>query len=76
MEKDKKSFRDRLIELADLSDTLENNELFKGGEIKISIVLNSEKYYDILSNFREIDRKNKKFFIDISDIKYEFILED
>ena len=50
MEKDSKSFRDRLVELADLTDMLENNELLKSGEIKISIVLDSEKYYNILSN--------------------------
>jgi len=75
MEKNTKSFRDDVIELADIADKLESIELFENGKISITVELYEKEYRNILSNFREIDRNSDKFIIDISGVNYCFVLK-
>jgi hypothetical protein len=74
MGKNKKSFTDSLSVLADIVNLIEQSELFEEN-VEISIELTDDKYQEVISNFREIDRLNKKFTIDISGVKFNFSLK-
>jgi hypothetical protein len=74
MGKNKKSFTDSLSVLADIVNLIEQSDLFEES-VEISIELTEEKYQEVISNFREIDRLNKKFTIDISGVEFNFSLK-
>jgi len=75
MGKSDESFRDNLKLLAEIADLTENNELFDGGEVQVKITLEKDKYDSILRNFRQIDWKSEKFFINISNTSFKFVLK-
>lgn len=74
MGENKKSFTNPLSVLADIVNIIEQSELFDE-DVEVLIQLPVEKYNKVISNFREIDRMNKKFTIDISNIKFNFFLK-
>lgn len=75
MGKSDESFRDNLKLLAEIADLTESNELFDGGEVQVKITLEKDKYDSILRNFRQIDWKSEKFFINISNTSFKFVLK-
>jgi hypothetical protein len=74
MGENKKSFTNSLSVLADIVNIIEQSELFDE-DVEIDIPLPKENYKKIISNFRDIDRLNKKFTINISDVKFNFFLK-
>jgi hypothetical protein len=74
MGENKESFTNPLSVLADIVNIIEQSELFDK-DVEISIQLPEEKYKKVISIFRDIDRMNKKFTIDISDVKFNFSLK-
>ena len=70
-----KNFRDRLKILAEISDLIESDEIFKDEEVQIRVNLETEKYNSILKNFREIDWGSNKFFINIGNVSFKFVLK-
>jgi hypothetical protein len=74
MGENKESFTNPLSVLADIVNIIEQSELFDE-DVEISIQLPEEKYKKVISIFRDIDRMNKKFTIDISDVKFNFSLK-
>ena len=75
MGKDKKDFGDKLKILAEISELLENEEAFKGGDAEVRLILPKDKYDNILRNFREIDWGSEKFYINIGEISFKFVLK-
>jgi hypothetical protein len=74
MGENKESFTNPLSVLADIVNIIEQSELFDE-DVEISIQLPEEKYKKVISIFRDIDRMNKKFTIDVSDVKFNFSLK-
>lgn len=75
MGKDNEDFRDKLKVLAEISELIENEDYFKGGDTEIRIRLPKEKYDKILRNFREIDWGSDKFYINIGETSFKFVLK-
>jgi hypothetical protein len=75
MGKDNEDFRDKLKVLAEISELIENEDYFKGGDVELRFILPKEKYDKILRNFREIDWGSDKFYINIGEIKFKFVLK-
>lgn len=75
MGKNNENFGDKLKVLAEISESFENEDLFKGEDIQIRINLPKEKYDKILKNFREIDWGSDKFFINMGDTSFKFVLK-
>lgn len=74
MGKDKKSFRDELEKLANISQLVDNSILSKG-DVNIIIELESKEYLKIIKNFADIYKKTEEFVIEISDTKFTFVLK-
>jgi len=74
MAKDKESFMDELSKLAEVTNLIEESFLSKG-EVNIIVELPEEHYKDLMSHFREIDRKQPKCTISISGIDFNFVLK-
>jgi stress response protein SCP2 len=70
MAEDKKDFG-VLSDLAEIADKLEN--AYRGRKTVI-FELDKEEYQTTINMFREIDRKNDKFKVDISGIEFIYIL--
>lgn len=70
MAENKKDFGP-LSDLAEIADKLE--QLYRGRKT-IIFELNKEEYQSTLNMFREVDRRNDKFKIDISGIEFIYIL--
>lgn len=75
MGKDNENFRDTLKTLAEISDLFDKDTLIKKSETEIQITLPKERYDKILKNFREIDWLTEEFYIDISELKFKFVLK-
>jgi hypothetical protein len=75
MGEDKENFRDKLEELAKISDLIESCDLFKDQEVVVKVNLDKSKYESILKNFREIDWKSEKFYINIGTTSFKFVLK-
>ena len=60
-----------LSDLAEIADKLEN--VYRGRKTVI-FELDKEEYQTTINMFREIDRKNDKFKVDISGIEFIYIL--
>lgn len=69
------NFRDKLKLLAEISDTLENIDIFKDEDVQIRVNLDEKKYYSILKNFREIDWGSEKFSINMDNVSFKFVLK-
>lgn len=70
MAEDKKDFG-ILSDLAEVADKLE--KVYRGRKTVI-FELDKEEYQSTLNMFREVDRKNDKFKVDISGIEFIYIL--
>ena len=75
MGKDNENFGDKLKVLAEISELLENEETFQGGDAEVRLILPKEKYDKILRNFREIDWGSDKFYINIGETSFKFVLK-
>ena len=75
MGKDNENFRDTLKTLAEISDLFDKDTLIKKSESEIQITLPKERYDKILKNFREIDWLSEEFYIDVSELKFKFVLK-
>lgn len=75
MGKSDENFRNNLKLLAEIADLTESNELFDGGDVQVKITLEKDKYDSILRNFRQIDWKSEKFFINIGNTSFKFVLK-
>lgn len=75
MGEDIKDFGVQLKTLANIADIIEENEIFKGEDIVVRMNLEKGKYESILKNFREIDWKSEKFFINIGNVSFKFVLK-
>lgn len=60
-----------LSDLAEVADKLE--KVYRGRKTVI-FELDKEEYQSTINMFREIDRKNDKFKVDISGIEFIYIL--
>ena len=60
-----------LSDLAEVADKLE--KVYRGRKT-IIFELDKEEYQSTINMFREIDRKNDKFKVDISGIEFIYIL--
>ena len=69
------NFRDKLKLFAEISDTIENIDIFKDEDVQIRVNLDEKKYYSILKNFREIDWGSEKFFINMGGVSFKFVLK-
>lgn len=76
MEKNRKSFRDEIVSIAEIADKIENTIIFKNSKITINAELNSDSYKKIQSNFREVDKNHNNFSIVIDDITFNFTLKN
>jgi len=74
MGKDKKSFRDELEKLANISQLVDNSILSKG-DVNIIVELELKEYLKIIKNFADIYKNSEEFVIEISDIKFTFVLK-
>lgn len=74
MGKDKKSFRDELEKLANISQLVDNSILSKG-DVNIIVELELKEYLKIIKNFADIYKKSEEFVIEISDTKFTFVLK-
>jgi hypothetical protein len=60
-----------LSDLAEIADRV--SEIYRG-KATIVFELDKEEYQSTLNMFREIDRNNEKFKIDISNVEFIYIL--
>lgn len=74
MGENKENFRGELESLAIVSDYIENCDLFKNEEVTVKVSLEKDKYDKILKNFREIDWNSEKFYINIGNTSFKFVL--
>jgi uncharacterized protein YlzI (FlbEa/FlbD family) len=63
-------------ELENLALIAESVQTIFNGKTTIVFELKGEEYKKVISNFREIDRENKRFSIDISGTEFHFILDE
>lgn len=75
MDENKKSFRNELTLLAEIAELIEKSDIFPEEEFKIDIELEKEKYLNIISNFREVDRKKETFSIVLDNVVFRFVLK-
>lgn len=73
MAKNKNIIFNRLEELANIAESLQN--LYQG-KATIIFELEKEEYNQTISHFREIERHHKQFSIDISGSEFHFILNE
>jgi hypothetical protein len=73
MEENKENSRDWLTQLAELTESIENT--FISGHSKIIVELPEEKFRNLQTNFREIDKGNNEIVISISDVDFTFVLK-
>lgn len=74
MGKNKKSFRDDLEKLAKITDIIEDTCLSKG-DVKVIVELEEKEYRNVISSFGDVYRNLEEIVIDISDIKFTFVLK-
>lgn len=75
MGKNNENFRDTLKTLAEISDLFDKDSLLKNSETEIKIILPIDNYNKILKNFREVDWLTEEFYIDMSNLKFKFVLK-
>lgn len=75
MAEDKENFRNKLESLAQISDYIEKCDLFTNEEVIVKVTLEKDNYENILKNFREIDWKSEKFYINIGKTSFKFVLK-
>lgn len=75
MGENNEDFRDELKKFAEISDLIESSKIFENEKVDLKVTLKKEKYESVLKNFREIDWKSDKFFINFGKVSFKFILE-
>ena len=60
--------------LSDLAEIADRVTYIYSGKETIIFELDKEEYLSTLNMFREVDRKNEKFKIDISNVEFIYIL--
>ena len=75
MEENKEDFRDELKTLAEISELIESSKIFENEDVVVKVVLEKEKYNQVLRNFREVDWNSEKFFINFGSTSFKFILD-
>jgi len=76
MVENKESFGDKLKQLAEVTEVIENIDIFTKENVQIKVTLEKEKYNKILRNFREVDWGADKFYINIGNISFKFVLKN
>jgi hypothetical protein len=74
MAENTESVRDELTKLAEITNLLDETTTIKKGFTGV-IELENEDFLKFLSMFREVDRKSKKFVIQISGYDFTFVLK-
>lgn len=74
MAKDKKSFRDDLEKLAQIADIMDDTILSQGN-INIIVELDKKDYSKVINSFGDVYRKLEEVVIEISDVKFTFVLK-
>lgn len=74
MGKDKKSFRDDLEKLAEVTNIIDETCLSKG-DVKVVVELEEKEYKKVISSFGDIYRNLEEIIIDISNVKFTFVLK-
>lgn len=74
MAEDKKSLRDELTYLAEITDILDKSEVIKNGFTGL-IELDEDDYRGVQKLFRDVDKTSKKFVVEISDYSFTFVLK-
>jgi hypothetical protein len=74
MAENTESVRDELTKLAEITNLLDETVTIKKGFTGV-IELENEDFLKFLSMFREVDRKSKKFVIQISGYDFTFVLK-
>lgn len=74
MGKDKKSFRDDLEKLAEVTNIIDETCLSKG-DVKIVVELEEKEYRKVISSFGDVYRNLEEIIIDISNVKFTFVLK-
>ena len=70
----KESFRDELEKLAKISEDIDNS-ILSTGDVSIVVELDSENYQNIIGNFADIYKSSEEFLIEISGVKFTFVLK-
>ena len=74
MGKNKKSFRDDLEKLAEVTEVIDVTCLSKG-DVKVIVELEEKEYRNVISSFGDVYRNLEEIVIDISNIKFTFVLK-
>ena len=74
MAEDKKSFRDDLEKLAEIAYIIDNTILSKG-KTNIIIELEKKDYNKVVNSFGDVYRKLEELVIEISNVKFTFVLK-
>jgi hypothetical protein len=74
MGKDKKSFRDDLEKLAEVTNIIDETCLSKG-DVKVIVELEEKEYRKVISSFGDVYRNLEEIIIDISNVKFTFVLK-
>lgn len=74
MGKSKKSFRDDLEKLAEVTNIIDDTCLSKG-EVKVIVELEEKEYKKVISSFGDVYRNLEEIIIDISNVKFTFVLK-
>mgnify|MGYP001039459059 FL=1 len=74
MGKNKKSFRDDLEKLAEVTEIIDGTCLSKG-DVKVIVELEEKEYRNVISSFGDVYRNLEEIVIDISNIKFTFVLK-
>jgi hypothetical protein len=74
MGKDKKSFRDDLEKLAEVTNIIDETCLSKG-DVKVVVELEEKEYRKVISSFGDVYRNLEEIIIDISNVKFTFVLK-
>lgn len=75
MGENNESFREQLGILAEVSELLDSCNILDGGQVEVVVTQPEEIFRKTLSKFRSIDINNDKFIIDISGLRFNFLLQ-
>lgn len=74
MGKDKKSFRDDLEKLAEVTNIIDDTCLSKG-DVKVIVELEEKEYKKVISSFGDVYRNLEEIIIEISNVNFTFVLK-
>lgn len=74
MGKIKKSFRDDIEKLAEVTNIIDDTCLSKG-DVKVIVELEEKEYKKVISSFGDVYRNLEEIIIEISNVKFTFVLK-